>query len=219
MDVLRVLAEANGHIVSTEELLLRCWRGTFYGDSPVHKTIAQLRAAVGDSALAPSFIATVRKRGYRIMPAVQFPEGYAARPAGPRATWPNGNPFRGLQPFALEHAAVYFGRTKAIADVLAALRRQREQGLRFVLCVGASGVGKSSLLQAGVAPELRRGGVAGELDPGARPGAAEAGEGGQGDDEVAEGAAPKNEDSSHGRHRPGPPAPRRPRASRCRCRS
>lgn len=60
MDVLRVLAEANGNIVSTEELLLRCWRVTFYGDSSVHKTIAQIRAAMGDSANSPTFIATVR---------------------------------------------------------------------------------------------------------------------------------------------------------------
>jgi DNA-binding winged helix-turn-helix (wHTH) protein/tetratricopeptide (TPR) repeat protein len=156
MDVLCSLAGANGAVVSTEELLLRCWPGTFLGDAPVHKVIAQLRRAVGDSPTAATFIATIRKRGYRLVSPIQFPDGYAGRITGPRSTWTRGNPFRGLEPFGLEHAPVFFGRTRTIAAVLGALRMQAQSGCRFVFCVGASGVGKTSLLEAGVASFLLR---------------------------------------------------------------
>jgi len=77
MDVLVVLCERGGDVVSAEQLLIECWRGTFYGDNPVHKTIAQLRRALGDSATEPRYIATVRKRGYCVVADVTFPERYA----------------------------------------------------------------------------------------------------------------------------------------------
>ena len=63
------------------------------------------------------------------------------------------NPYRGLLAFREEDAANYFGRETDAADVLAALQRQP-----LVAVVGASGSGKSSLVQAGVLPHLRTAG-------------------------------------------------------------
>lgn len=153
MEVLVVLCEFAGDVVSTEQLLIECWRGTFYGDNPVHKSIAQLRRALGDSATEPRYVATVRKRGYRLVADVAFLDG-----SGPRrrqaATWTRGAPYVGLAAFAAEHREVFFGRTRAQADVLAALQRRRDEDRGFVLVLGPSGCGKSSLLRAGVVPLL-----------------------------------------------------------------
>jgi hypothetical protein len=64
------------------------------------------------------------------------------------------NPFRGLQIFDLEHAPIFQGRTKAIGTVLEALQAQVRAQRPFVLILGASGSGKSSLARAGVLPLL-----------------------------------------------------------------
>lgn len=83
-------------------------------------------------------------------------------PIGDRAakrSWKEGSPFRGLEVFDFRHAGVFFGRSKAVGEVLAALRRQAADGRAFVLVLGASGGGKSSLVRAGVLPLLTQPGV------------------------------------------------------------
>ena len=64
------------------------------------------------------------------------------------------SPFRGLNFFDFEHAPIFHGRTKAIGEVLEALEAQARAQQPFVLVVGASGSGKSSLVRAGVLPML-----------------------------------------------------------------
>ena len=61
------------------------------------------------------------------------------------------NPYRGLEPFTAEHAEVFFGRDADIAALTA-----RVLGQPVVIVVGPSGVGKSSLVQAGLIPALQR---------------------------------------------------------------
>jgi KaiC/GvpD/RAD55 family RecA-like ATPase len=67
------------------------------------------------------------------------------------------NPFRGLNFFDFEHAALYHGRTKAVGEVLDALKNQATAKKPFVLVVGPTGSGKSSLVRAGVLPLLTLG--------------------------------------------------------------
>ncbi|WP_372382680.1 winged helix-turn-helix domain-containing protein [Xanthomonas sp. NCPPB 1068] len=153
MEVLIALAERAGEVVSAEQLLIEVWHGSFYGDNPVHKTIAQLRRKLGDDSRQPRFIETIRKRGYRLLPTVVFPQDYRGAVLGSQH-WAHGSPYVGLQAFDPAHAQVFFGRSHAIAQVAAAVRAQLHSRRGLVLVSGASGCGKTSLLRAGVVPLL-----------------------------------------------------------------
>jgi formylglycine-generating enzyme required for sulfatase activity/Flp pilus assembly protein TadD len=69
------------------------------------------------------------------------------------ATW-EGEPYRGLQTFDIEHSPIFHGRDEETCEVLQRLRDQQNVGCGFVVLVGASGSGKSSLARAGVAANL-----------------------------------------------------------------
>jgi len=70
---------------------------------------------------------------------------------------PNRSAYPGIQAFETEDAAIYFGRDQEILSVIERLEARRRQGdTRFLIIIGASGSGKSSLLKAGVLPQLPR---------------------------------------------------------------
>ncbi|MCA9719912.1 MAG: SUMF1/EgtB/PvdO family nonheme iron enzyme, partial [Myxococcales bacterium] len=82
-----------------------------------------------------------------------------------------GNPYRGLQAFQAKHRDLFFGRG---AEIRAVVNRLRSDS--FVLVAGDSGVGKSSLCRAGVAPlvvegafEAERRWSWGDMMPGRHP--------------------------------------------------
>ena len=66
--------------------------------------------------------------------------------------------------FEFEHAPIFFGRTQAIGAVCDALKRQAALGRAFVLVLGMSGCGKSSLVRAGVLPVLTQPGIVEGVD-------------------------------------------------------
>jgi WD40 repeat protein len=88
------------------------------------------------------------------------PEAQEPPSGAQAASWTKGSPYRGFKVFEFEHAAVFFGRTRAIDDVIGQLRdRVNDAKPPFVVIFGGSGSGKSSLLRAGVIPALVKGGV------------------------------------------------------------
>jgi len=90
--------------------------------------------------------------------------------------WPietKGSPFRSLQPFDAIHSAIFFGRDRKVTRAVEALQsvalprseaRSRPRNVPFLLIVGESGGGKSSLMRAGVAPRLTTPGVTPRVD-------------------------------------------------------
>ena len=154
MEVLVVLAEHAEETLSAEHLLIEIWRCTAYSDNPVQKAIRQIREAIGDDIRNPRYIETIHKRGYRVIAPVTFPEDYR-RSAAQADGWISGNPFVGLSAFDAGHAGMFFGRSRATAELLTAMRRQIDSQRRLVLVIGASGCGKTSLLRAGAIPLLR----------------------------------------------------------------
>lgn len=85
----------------------------------------------------------------------------------PEVVWNNGSPYRGLEPFDVEHAPIFFGRRREVERTRARLIATTVAGKPFLLISGASGTGKSSLARAGLIPRLRQVGglstVAGSL--------------------------------------------------------
>jgi TolB-like protein/DNA-binding winged helix-turn-helix (wHTH) protein len=74
--VLRMLLEHEGKIVTREEIKGRLWpNDTVVGfDHSINATINALRRALGDSADNPRYIETLARRGYRLMPAIEHRE-------------------------------------------------------------------------------------------------------------------------------------------------
>ncbi len=71
MQVLTVLADHQGRVLSREELLSKVWPGVIVGDEALTQTIIKLRKALGDSSRSPRYIETISKRGYRLVAPVQ----------------------------------------------------------------------------------------------------------------------------------------------------
>lgn len=69
-----------------------------------------------------------------------------------------GSPYPGLMHFTQKYAPVFFGRK---VDVRAVLDRMYGPDGRFIIVSGDSGVGKSSLVDAGILPKLVDGGLPG----------------------------------------------------------
>jgi serine/threonine-protein kinase len=67
MDVLVRLAAEPGEVVSKQQLLDAVWNGDFVTESVLSRAIAELRSHLGDDARNPSYIATIAKRGYRLV--------------------------------------------------------------------------------------------------------------------------------------------------------
>ncbi|WP_426318147.1 winged helix-turn-helix domain-containing protein [Pseudoduganella sp. R-43] len=147
MDVLLALCNAHGAVVSADELLQQCWGNIVNSDSSLHKNVAQLRRLLGDDAKSPEYIETIRMRGYRAVAPIDF-ESHGTR------NWQAGSPFRGLMAFDEAHADVFFGRDEATRNLVETVTEQARHGFALTMVLGPSGVGKTSLVQAGLFPAL-----------------------------------------------------------------
>ena len=81
--------------------------------------------------------------------------------------WPievKGSPFCGLSAFGAKHAPVFFGRSSDTSRAVDLWREAGSRGSPYLLVVGASGSGKSSLARAGVLSRLTTPGVIKEVN-------------------------------------------------------
>ncbi|MFC4531757.1 hypothetical protein [Sphaerisporangium dianthi] len=133
----RLSAEANFSVTALSEAA----GGTVLPSLPV--TLAYVRACGGD-------VREWEDRWRKLADELARQDG--DEPAGPAGD----APYRGLATFGPEHADLFFGRERLVADLCARL------GAAPLLAVfGASGAGKSSVLRAGLLPAVAAGAVAG----------------------------------------------------------
>src|SRR5512145_589223 len=84
LQVLGILLERPGEVVTREELRARLWGSETFVDFEhgMHAAVNKLRAALNDSADHPRFIETVPRRGYRFICTIE-PGGPAVVAATP----------------------------------------------------------------------------------------------------------------------------------------
>src|SRR5580700_6725375 len=70
MRLLLCLANSNGAVVSVDRLLAEVWSGVVVGSASVYQAVSQLRKLLGDLDPDPTYIATVPRKGYRLIARV-----------------------------------------------------------------------------------------------------------------------------------------------------
>ena len=85
MQVLVVLAQAGGSVVSQSDLVARCWRGLSVSDDAIYRCISQLRKLAATYPGAPFSIEAVPGVGYRLTSAHVDEAGSTASPVRFRA--------------------------------------------------------------------------------------------------------------------------------------
>jgi transcriptional activator of cad operon len=88
MRLLLCLADAGGEVVSVDRLLNEVWSGVIVGSASVYQSVSQLRKLLGDVDPDPTYIATVPRKGYRLIAPVtrlDAPSGTSAAAAVPSA--------------------------------------------------------------------------------------------------------------------------------------
>jgi Tol biopolymer transport system component/DNA-binding winged helix-turn-helix (wHTH) protein len=94
LQILSVLVERPGELVTREELRQRLWPAETYVDFEhgLNAAVKRLRDALGDSADTPRFVETVPRRGYRFIAPVDVPR--PAKPVEPAVEHKPRPPFR-----------------------------------------------------------------------------------------------------------------------------
>jgi len=100
LDLLILLVERHGQLVSRSEIAQRLWSADVFVDvdTGIHTAVRKVRRALRDSVEAPAFVETVPGRGYRFIapvetspiPGISEP-GAAARHAGMASTTVEGS--------------------------------------------------------------------------------------------------------------------------------
>jgi TolB-like protein/DNA-binding winged helix-turn-helix (wHTH) protein/Tfp pilus assembly protein PilF len=141
LQVLSVLLEQPGRLVTREELKQKLWAGTIVDfDHSINTTINKLREALGDSADTPRFIETLPRRGYRFI----YPVNGAAADATVASEIADATKIRELVSSARGRRIVVITLAGLLA-VLLALVAVNVGGLRERLTGGSGGVRISSI--------------------------------------------------------------------------
>ncbi|MGH8170933.1 MAG: ATP-binding protein [Steroidobacteraceae bacterium] len=133
-DVLLILVEAEGELVTKEELLARVWPGAVVEESNIQVQVSALRKALGEDR---NLILTVPLRGYRFTGAVRAldAEGRALAQESTEPEAPRQVPTNLPAP-----VSDFIGRETELRELRELLRHSR-----LVTLVGTGGIGKTRL--------------------------------------------------------------------------
>jgi len=133
-DVLLILVEAQGELVTKEELLARVWPGAVVEESNIQVQVSALRKALGADR---HFILTVPLRGYRFTGEVRALDGEGR--AVP-ASGPGPQPAQPIPTNLPAPVSDFIGRETELRELRDLLRHNR-----LVSLVGTGGIGKTRL--------------------------------------------------------------------------
>ena len=141
-DILELLANANGALVSKEEIMRAVWPTTVVEENNLQVHVSALRKAFG---IHSELIRTVAGRGYRLLPIPNpFNETDADLPPSYVEQRPDSPPTSNLEVKTQSpdvcHPAELVGRDQPLQELLAALRQHS-----VVTLVGTGGIGKTRL--------------------------------------------------------------------------
>lgn len=127
LDILLVLLEHAGGVVSKEQLIARVWPDSVVEEINLRVHIAALRKALGEGRDGQRYIATVPLRGYCLVAPISWQE-----PAKDAIRSAEHNLPRRLSPVV--------GRSEVVNRLVRQLRQQR-----FITLVGPGGIGKTTV--------------------------------------------------------------------------
>ncbi len=87
LNVLQVLVDRSGEVVSKDELVEAVWHDVTVTDQSPAEAIGVVREVLGDDCHQPTFIQTVHRRGYRFIAEVEADDAEVP-PAGPEVVGP-----------------------------------------------------------------------------------------------------------------------------------
>jgi len=79
VDMLVLLANNAGTVVSTDDIIKNVWGNAEVAQDSVYFTVSHLRKALAEDDSVPTYIETIAKRGYRLVAPVVFPDIVAAK--------------------------------------------------------------------------------------------------------------------------------------------
>jgi predicted ATPase/DNA-binding winged helix-turn-helix (wHTH) protein len=135
LDLLIVLIERAGEIVTKGELFARVWPGVVVDEGNLRTQVALLRKILRDGEGSARYLMTVPGRGYRFVAPLLTQE--TPKSIEPRV------PLRESTPGLPRRLTRLIGRADAVNDIAGRLSRQR-----FVTIVGPGGIGKTSVALA-----------------------------------------------------------------------
>jgi predicted ATPase/DNA-binding winged helix-turn-helix (wHTH) protein len=133
-DVLLILVEAQGELVTKEELLARVWPGAVVEEGNIQVQVSALRKALGEDR---HFILTVPLRGYRFTGEVRALDGEGRTVP---ASSPEPQPAQPIPTNLPAPVSDFIGRESELRELRELLRHNR-----LVSLVGTGGIGKTRL--------------------------------------------------------------------------
>jgi predicted ATPase/DNA-binding winged helix-turn-helix (wHTH) protein len=134
LDILTILVERPGELVTKQELMARAWPNTFVEESNLKVNMAALRRALYEGAGEQRYIETVIGSGYRFIAPVEMSNALQSMRE------PASSPQRDNLPTTTIRLV---GRSEAVQTL-----RQDLEETRLVSIVGAGGIGKTSVALA-----------------------------------------------------------------------
>jgi DNA-binding winged helix-turn-helix (wHTH) protein len=126
-ELLRVLVERAGHVVTRESLLAEVWPDTHVHPDNVKVLIGEIRRALGDDPERPRYIRSIVKRGYVfVAPVVEAPIDLSTAPQTP----------------------IFVGRGAEMDALLEAFDAACTADRRLTFVTGEAGIGKTALCEA-----------------------------------------------------------------------